>query len=75
MPVAWVNIPPEIAQQLQAKPAVEARVFQQYAIDETLTVEAREAKLGKELAEFSQGVRAVNGPSILTADKLVVNRA
>ena len=47
MPVAWVNNHPEIAQQLQAKPEVEARVFQQYAIDETLTVEAREAPAGQ----------------------------
>jgi hypothetical protein len=74
MPVAWVNIPPDIARQLQPTPPVEAGVFQQYAIDENLTVEARQATLGRETAEFSQGVRAVYGPSILTADKLFVNR-
>jgi len=70
-------IPPLTANPVNSAPTVELSVIQNFKVDDTLTIEAPEWYEDFEtgILTFSGGVRATYGPTVVTCDKIFVNRA
>jgi len=70
-------IPPLTANPVNSAPTVELAAIQEFKVDDTLTIEAPEWYEDFEtgILTFSGGVRATYGPTVVTCDKIFVNRA